>query len=111
MPVFPSKAEWYSNPQNAQELAELLQNPVLKQALLVLQSEQAKTARSLVTVPVADTGALSEYTLQRQAHTAGFFDCLHALEDLSRQPTPHQPPKPQKPWGHLANPQTPEKQS
>lgn len=100
MPVFPSKDEWFSNPENAIKLAALLKQPELIQALLVLQSEGAKVAAGLVTVPVPDTGALAEYTLQRQACTAGYFTALHDLEALSHQPSPRERPMPQKGWEH-----------
>lgn len=105
MGLFTRKEDWYASPVNALKLAELFKDPVLKEALTVLLNEQAVRASNIVTVPVPETGALAEYTLQNQAYTAGYLKCLQDFESLATTPTERKLPEPKLPWAHMKHPE------
>lgn len=99
-----SRIDWYRDDSRRAELEKALaSNPIFQEAISVLKDEGVKIASKVVAVAIPEPGALAEYTLQRQAYTAGYFGFLEDLLKLTRPQPKRKPDSPVEPWGHIKN--------
>lgn len=97
-----SRADWYRDDSRRAELEKALaSNPIFQEAISVLKDEGVKIASKVVTVAVPEPGALAEYTLQRQAYTAGYFGFLEDLIKLTRPQPVRKAESPTESWEHI----------
>lgn len=77
--------------ENVVALRELLQNPVLAQAIVVLQDEQ----------PKGDTEGDFIASVRKLSRISGWSDCIATLLELA-EPLPPPPKQDEEPWSHVA---------
>lgn len=85
--------QFRASSENVVALRELLQNPVLAQAIVVLQDESPKGDRPLACDAIESVRWLSR--------GAGWSDCIRTLLELA-EPLPAPPKQDEMPWAHIA---------
>ena len=89
----PIKLErWFKDMQSVSRLQEIIDDPVLQQAIAVLKEASGPTVTSLDSDPQANSHKLAWY--------AGYRDAFNDLEKLTLRPSQTKPNQPDE-WTHL----------
>jgi len=89
IPLPISLERWYSDPNNAVALRELLENEAFKVAVATL---------SQANLPTGMATALAPSATERMAWLAGYNDFARDLVSLTKPRNQHTDPEP---WGHI----------
>tara|TARA_R110002020_G_scaffold25691_1_gene83424 strand:- start:2467 stop:2778 length:312 start_codon:yes stop_codon:yes gene_type:complete len=96
-PAVPVKLEWwFKDIKSVSRLREIIDDPVLGQAIAILKEAAGPTVTSIGTDPQENSHKLSWY--------AGYRDAFNDLEKLTRPPNSGQQPTIDE-WTHIQNPQ------
>ncbi len=91
--IVPVKLEWWFNDlKSVTRLREILEDPVLEQAIAILKEAAGPTVTSINSDPQANSHKLAWY--------AGYRDAFNDLEKLTRRPSSSQPHQIDE-WTHI----------
>lgn len=96
--------EWAKDREKRNQLIELLQHPVLREAVLTLETSYAASVPSYIAIDgtpssIPNAGDLNNLLALRHIHRAGFFGFLHGLRNLTKERVLKRAEK--APWGDL----------
>ena len=99
-----SLEEWAKDREKRNQLVQLLQSPVMREAMATLEASYAASVPSYIAVDgtpasIPNSTDLNNLLALRHIHRAGFFGFLHGLRNLTKERVLKRIER--SPWGDL----------